>query len=740
MIGFEQPALLLGAGAAAVPIALHLFMRPRPRRVRFPPVALLHDLIRSEQRARRLRHRALLACRVGLLGLLALLLARPTCRPAVHDAARPLTICVLDDSISQEYPAADQPRETRLGRSAAALVRLVREARLADGSTVLVLLASRPDQVHASSADSDFDARLDALLTARPRHARPLGDVLRAAGRQITETRTSSAQVLVFTDGALSAWRDVHPGILPTEPPTALHVLVADSAEPRNLGIAVIRLGRGGAATGVSAAHDTAWKLLPQQEAGWKTAPATVISETRRFEVPVLLRATGLSAQGTLTVTGPEGGVLAETGPLPVEPNAPRLDTLVLPPLAAGVHVATVRLSPDDLFAPDQRAHLVWQTAPAPIAWVIAADARAADSSPTVVILRNLLAPALLPPDLQWVQVRVLAPSSAEAALGEAAGPGRREPVLLVVTSGAGVEPDLANALRAMVERGATLLLVPDGADAHPEWPALRALLSEVAPALELVDTSLRDDALQTPFERRESTVSHASRVARRVRLTPLRAGVEVLARFVDGEPALVGRSLGRGRVLALTTSPDPAWSELGIRAAGLLAWLHGLVAEGTGQPTAAAMFTAGQASEHVFASLPETGLVQVTRMGEPDTEPVWIRLAGGRPQPPWPTDEAGLYVVRGGGAQAARYAVNWPAEEFDFTPVTEEALQRATGLPVVSISTEGSAVSGRSHRSGQAWHSDPVWWVGALLLCVVLVETLLTGAARTDAAVPRAR
>ncbi len=729
MIGFEQPALLLGAGAAAIPIAVHLFMRPRPRRVRFPPVALLHDLIRSEQRARRLRHRALLACRVALLGLLALLLARPTCRAAAHDTARPLTICVLDDSISQEYPAADQPGETRLSRSAAALVRLARGARNAsDGSSVLVLLASRPDRVHASSADGDFEARLDVLLAARSRHARPLGDVLRAAGRQIAEARSSSAQVVVFTDGALSAWRNVHPGILPAEPPTALHLLVPDAAEPRNLGIAVVGLGRWWGGAEVSSAQD----------AGWKPVPQATIPETRQLEVPVLLRAAGLSAQGTLTVTGPEGGVLAEAGPLRAEPNAPRIEALALPPLAAGVHVATVRLSPEDLFDPDQRAYLAWQTGSLPTVWVIAADMHAAQSSPTVIILRNLLAPALMPADLQWVQADVLDPSSAETALAEAVRPGQRMPVLIVMTSGTAVSPEVVAALRAIVERGAMLLLVPDAAGVGADWPELRVLISEAAPVLEPAETSLRDDALPSPFERHGSAASGASRVAQRVRLSPLRTGAEVLARFVDGEPALVGRPLGRGRVLALATSPDPAWSELGVRAVGLMAWLHGLVAEGTGPATAAAMFTAGQTSEHVFASLPETGLVQVTRMGEPDAEPAWIRLAGGRPQPPWPTDEAGLYVIRGGGGQAARYAVNWPTEEFDLTRVTEEALQRITGLPSVSISVQGAVISQPGRRSGQVWLSDPVWWVGAVLLGAVLLETLLTGAARRDASLSR--
>src|SRR5690606_19763503 len=48
-------------------------------------------------------------------------------------------------------------------------------------------------------------------------------------------------------------------------------------------------------------------------------------------------------------------------------------------------------------------------------------------------------------------------------------------------------------------------------------------------------------------------------------RVTPA-PDAQVLARFDDGAPALVGRSLGRGRVLVWTSTLDLFWSDLAIK------------------------------------------------------------------------------------------------------------------------------------------------------------------------------
>src|SRR2546428_4167268 len=76
-MGFLAPAMLWGAAAASIPIALHFFFRSRYRTV--PWAAMKFLLLSIEQTSRRLKFQELLLLllRVTLLVLLALALARP---------------------------------------------------------------------------------------------------------------------------------------------------------------------------------------------------------------------------------------------------------------------------------------------------------------------------------------------------------------------------------------------------------------------------------------------------------------------------------------------------------------------------------------------------------------------------------------------------------------------------------------------------------------------------------------
>ncbi|NLG43955.1 MAG: hypothetical protein GX547_11955, partial [Phycisphaerae bacterium] len=74
---FAQPALLGGIALAAVPIVIHLLLRPRPRRTRFPAIVLLRRVVLTGQRSSRFQNLMLMLVRAAFLALLALLLAAP---------------------------------------------------------------------------------------------------------------------------------------------------------------------------------------------------------------------------------------------------------------------------------------------------------------------------------------------------------------------------------------------------------------------------------------------------------------------------------------------------------------------------------------------------------------------------------------------------------------------------------------------------------------------------------------
>ena len=74
---FVNPALLLAAAGAAVPIALHFIHRRRSREVPFSSLKFLKSSVKRTARRKRLEELALLALRVALIALLALALAGP---------------------------------------------------------------------------------------------------------------------------------------------------------------------------------------------------------------------------------------------------------------------------------------------------------------------------------------------------------------------------------------------------------------------------------------------------------------------------------------------------------------------------------------------------------------------------------------------------------------------------------------------------------------------------------------
>lgn len=77
-----HPTLLFGLLLAAIPVALHLMMRARPKKLIFPALRLLQQRRRQNQRRLRLRHLWLLLLRVAMVAALVLVLSRPSVPPA----------------------------------------------------------------------------------------------------------------------------------------------------------------------------------------------------------------------------------------------------------------------------------------------------------------------------------------------------------------------------------------------------------------------------------------------------------------------------------------------------------------------------------------------------------------------------------------------------------------------------------------------------------------------------------
>src|SRR5215831_6528704 len=97
--------LLAGLGALALPIWLHLLERQNPVRIPFSSLMFFERNTERSVRRRHLKYRLLMAARLLLLALLALLFARPVVRRLIAAfSARPRhAIIAVDTSFSMNY-------------------------------------------------------------------------------------------------------------------------------------------------------------------------------------------------------------------------------------------------------------------------------------------------------------------------------------------------------------------------------------------------------------------------------------------------------------------------------------------------------------------------------------------------------------------------------------------------------------------------------------------------------------
>ncbi len=697
---FASPALLLGAAAVVVPVVIHLLLRPRPRRVIFPPVEMLSSALAAGQRAQTLRNYRLLLARMALLALLAFLLAGPTCRPAAPTATgdEP-TACVVivDDSWSQRYQTdADRtPLDEQLEQAA----ELVRSARSwPQPSTVAVVWAdpARP----GCALLRDVDAALNALRpdAVRPPHARPLGAALRRAVELLQTARQPARRIVVFTDNARHAWRDVDPGLLTGLENLELLVRSARSEGRSNLAVVDVRGPRG---------------LHPA------SAP---------IPLQVTVRSDGAPARCRLVVReGPR--VVRRIDEVEVPAGASTDVSIVLPGRRPGVYGLTVAVEPDDRLGFDQRRYVVIQVGRKPRAWLLTASDQPADDL-TALLVRNLLAPETLPSEQQRVELEVFTPAELAGAARQADLLTERRPDLIVMLSDLDLNAAARRLLRRAVEAGAAAVLLPGSRVAgQADWAPLRKLLSDQPPRVEQLDAVLSMTWTEPPAADGGLRELTRAAVRRRLLVAPA-AGARVLAEYSDGKPAIVARALGRGRVLLLTSSPDPDWSELGVRAAGLLTWLHHLMRAALGPADRTASFLAGQVDQRPFAGLPARGRALVRRTDSPEPVPAEsARLVDGRPADGWPTAQPGIYAVHAGPRRpaAALYTVNWPAEESDLTVASAERLAQLLGSGNVRLVSDDDSGTGPATTWWQRLLTDdPAAVLPLLLVGLVLLEMAL--------------
>jgi hypothetical protein len=528
------PWALAAAALLAVPVAVHLF---KPRRVRRVPFSSLRWLKLSPQKlSRRVQpHQILLfLLRAAFVTLLVLALARPVLAPA--GAGKPVDrFVVIDTGRAMAFQPPGQPTPLERARELAADV--VRRhgpgdrtaVLLAGGrATTLLPLTREPEAsvpavngVVAGAADTDLTLALDAV---RPQLGRAGAD----------------AEVLVLTSNPAGAWR------------TGAVAAFADGL-PEGVRVRCVDVGVAGASN------------------AWLTR-AVVLEQGGRRAVRAELACVGEADQArTLRLTGITGAA-DQTQDVTLDPGRPGWVEFTLPP---GVdpkgQVARLRLEPSDGLPDDDEWFLPLDVSGSLRVLLVEADVEGPESRRPGFALATAveaLASAdrqaaelarrtprdVTPRDVDAADVVLLAdvpdlPDAVVEALGRRVRAGGG---LAVFLGPAGKPAFWGEKLYRPVQPTEGLLAVKPLAPAADAAPALRPLADVRAahPLLAgLADPVLGDLALVR------------SRTAARFE-GELPADT-VLARFEGGEPAVIDRGLGAGRVLLFNTGADDAWSDL---------------------------------------------------------------------------------------------------------------------------------------------------------------------------------
>lgn len=584
MIDFVHPGLLAGALLCAAPLILHLVMRQQPRQLEFPALRFIQAREQVNRRRMRLQHWLLLALRMAAISLLALALARPslTSSGILGDQEAPVAAALVFDTA----PRLDYRQENRTRLEAARELADWLLGQLPAESQVAIVDGREGPAVFQVDLPSARQ-RIERLETSAA--ARPLAASLDAAAELLATSPLERREVYVFSDLAAAAWGGESAARLAPRlddlRDVGLYVVDVGATAPRNLALAELRLSR---------------ELLARNSP--LTLAADVASEGLAAEATVelnLIDADGRPQKRAQQTAAVEAGQAAAV-------------EFFLGGLDEGTHQGFVRVVAGDPLGADDVRYFTVRVRPA---WrvLIAAPAPAAEQA---LYLAEALAPAAFRASGQarfacetvgydqlsgqtlddYAAVALLDPPPlADAAWQDLAEYAERGGGVFVALGPAATPP-------REFHRPAPLALLPGKLDAQARFPDGDVYLAPDG----------REHPLLARFQPLRGQVPwDLFPVLRHWQFEELLPGAATIIPYSHDRPALVERTLGRGRVLTLTTPiseppglrDDARWNLL---ATGLEPWPFVMLAN------EALLYLVGQADERFNFTAGEAALVRL--------------------------------------------------------------------------------------------------------------------------------
>lgn len=532
-MGFLVPAFLAGLAALAIPVLMHLRDRNEQTPIRFPSLMFLARLpIRTSDR-RKVQDWPLLLLRALVVTLLVLAFSRPffgRVEVEVDDGRARAVALLVDRSMSMGYAGTwAEARDS---------ARAVLDALGPRDHVALVLFDEEAEVAHDWTTDG---AAVRAVLDAAAPVERGtrIGGALRAARGLLLAAPAGVPQIALVSDLQRSGLGGVAGLALPAG--VELRAVPVAAMSRPNTSIASVDARRSASAGRV--------QLLVQARVVTRDLP-----DARRTRLslaiggrPVATRDVTLPPSGDLTVVfepvaAPAGPIV---GTVRVEPDALPGDDAFHFALPADDQLRVVLVVPDDL-ARDETLFLE--------------RALAIGRAPGVVVERRRAG---------TVDAAALARAALVVFWDHAPPTGAGGAALIEwVRAGGGLAIHAGPRLGA--RRAGSLAGVT----------AVDGLADRRAGGGGVIGETRADHPLFAPFRATPAALG-APRFWRYARLTPT-AGTEVLARFDDGQPAVLERREGEGRILVLAFALDVREGDLPLQPA-FLPLLRRVVLHGSG-------------------------------------------------------------------------------------------------------------------------------------------------------------
>jgi hypothetical protein len=560
-MSFLNPWLLVGIAGVASPIIIHLLAKKQIKRVVWAAMRFLKVTVDRNKRKMNIEDILLLILRCLILALLAFALARPSLREGGFGGfgGDEAAILLVDNSGSMSATDGAVSRFEKAQKAAGQIL-----DGLPAGSRVAVWLVS--DTVRESVSEPARDlalARKSIREAKRTDQGTEWQSALRRAVEMLKKQPGVHKHIYAVTDGQAAGWKGV--GEIRTQLEAVKRemratLVLTTEGEQGNLGITDVRLA---------------------------TALPTV-NQPLRFEVSVAnfgpAEAGGVAVSLAIDDEPPAEEQMLDTIAVGGAPKSLSLFATFREP---GFHTVTARLHSDRCPFDDQRSFALRVIDEVNVL-LVDGDPGAEPRDSEVFYLRNALTPVPLElRDRFVIKTRTVTGVEFEKTA-------LRDFNAVVLANVVDLSPLAADALQAYVRGGGGLLVFPGSRISVPFYNGLLLGERSLLPAAfgPVRGENLDETRAERPdkfFRLQAKDYAHrivelwkdpasgslaSAQFYRAFTLQPAKqsdvpgdAGLPaVVLSFADGEPALMERPFGLGRVVQFSSTADGAWSDLPVR------------------------------------------------------------------------------------------------------------------------------------------------------------------------------